>query len=528
MDILRRRQLSLALLVIIALAAFLRLWKLPESVVFLGDQGRDALVVSRIFKAADPVFIGPVTSVGNMYLGPLYYYFMLPFLLLSYPSPLGPVYAMVIMGIATVALLYILGRELVSERAALIAAALGATSSTLIAYSRYSWNPNPAPLFSLLLMYCIYKAIQKSPWYWMGAGLCLSVLLQLHYFILLAFASTGLIWLWHLVTLLKTKPSPKKTLSKRAQPLSQLLVATAAAALIVIGSLTPLILFDYKHEWLNAKGFASMISTKAFVKSTVDPDEKPKNENSNEVPQSSLARLPKNAWVRSRLILVDAYTGSKLHVVVSSMVLLIYLGGLVYLYRRGFLMPHAQGIGILGVFTLIGLVGSILYRHPVFTHYILYLVPAVLLLWGVMLDYLSRSLAGKILLPLLAVLYLWLNMSTLPINPLRFNIYTIQHVSETIYQRVKPGEKYNLAVLSETGDIDGQNYRYFLHTTDRPPVLTEQRGEIETLFIIDELHELEPVTASPIYEIVVFPDKTIRETYATEGDITITVLRKNP
>ena len=92
-------------------ASFLRLYNIPSTVQFLGDQGRDALIVADIFKKLDPVFIGPVTSVGNMYLGPLYYYFMLPFLFLTYPSPMGPVYAVALLGIVTVFLLFYLGKQ---------------------------------------------------------------------------------------------------------------------------------------------------------------------------------------------------------------------------------------------------------------------------------------------------------------------------------------------------------------------------------------------------------------------------------
>src|SRR5690606_24275698 len=85
------------MIAIVVVGAGLRLYNLPHTAQFLGDQGRDALIVSRIFKEGDLVFIGPVTSVGNMYLGPLYYYFMLPFLWLSYPSPLGPAYGVAIL-----------------------------------------------------------------------------------------------------------------------------------------------------------------------------------------------------------------------------------------------------------------------------------------------------------------------------------------------------------------------------------------------------------------------------------------------
>jgi hypothetical protein len=120
--------------------------------------------------------------------------------------------------------------------------------------------------------------------------------------------------------------------------------------------------------------------------------------------------------------------------------------------------------------------------------------------------------------------FLWFNIPRIPLKNAGWTIADIQMVSNTIYQRVAPGEKYNLVLLSESGDIDAQNYRYYLTTTDKPPVRTEQRGEVETLFIINEDRKLNRVIDSPIYEIVVFPDKTPKEVYSTPDGPEITVL----
>ena len=66
---------GLSLIGILLLAAFFRLYKIADYMTFLGDEGRDVLIVRNLLTKADPILIGPGTSVGNMYLGPLYYYF---------------------------------------------------------------------------------------------------------------------------------------------------------------------------------------------------------------------------------------------------------------------------------------------------------------------------------------------------------------------------------------------------------------------------------------------------------------------
>ena len=69
---------------IILAAAFLRLYRLDEFVTFLGDQGRDAIIIKRILTLEHFPAIGAPSSVGQVYLGPFYYYLMAPFLLLFF------------------------------------------------------------------------------------------------------------------------------------------------------------------------------------------------------------------------------------------------------------------------------------------------------------------------------------------------------------------------------------------------------------------------------------------------------------
>ena len=49
------------LLLILALSAFFRLWRISEYMTFLGDEGRDAIVVRRLLVFLDPILIGPGT-----------------------------------------------------------------------------------------------------------------------------------------------------------------------------------------------------------------------------------------------------------------------------------------------------------------------------------------------------------------------------------------------------------------------------------------------------------------------------------
>ena len=73
---------------------------------FLGDEGRDVLVVKRILVDHKFTLLGPATSIGNMYLGPLYYYLMIIPMALSCLNPLGPAMKVALFGVITVFFVY--------------------------------------------------------------------------------------------------------------------------------------------------------------------------------------------------------------------------------------------------------------------------------------------------------------------------------------------------------------------------------------------------------------------------------------
>jgi len=494
------KKLSLPLVVIIILfvAAFTRLWNIPGSLQFLGDQGRDAIIVSDIFTKFDPVFIGPVTSVGNMYLGPLYYYFMMPFLMLTFPSPVGPAYAVAILGILTVFLVYYLGKELVGKKAAILAAALMSVSSTAVLYSRFSWNPNPAPFVAISMVYATYYAWKKNAWAWTVVALCFSALIQLHYLALLSAVSAGLIWLVSL----------KEKITKKQ------LMATAAGLVIFIASLTPLILFDATHNWLNAKGFANMIfgTEESFARE-------------NEAFTSKITKSVKETHGRGMHVLLEVTVGNDR--TANTIFLLLFVGILGFANYKAYTENKNHGLLVLGSYLFIGIAVISLYEHSIFDHYIAYLFPVTFLTIGYCLTWLwEKHLLGKVVATGFVAWFLVYNIPRLPLQNAGWNIHDMKNVSQTILDRVEEHEKYNIVLLSETGDIDAQNYRYFLHVSDSPPVTLDKRGEVDTLFIINEDRKLDKVVDSPVYEIVVFPDKEAKEVYTIPGGPEITVLKK--
>lgn len=167
---------------IIILAAFLRLYNIEGYMTFLGDEGRDVLVVKRIIVDHKLTLLGPTASVGGFFLGPIYYYMMIPFLWAFRLNPVGPAVMVALFGVATVYLIYLTGRDFFNRKVGLLAAFLYATSPYIIAYSRSSWNPNLMPFFSLLIIYLTWKMAKlKQPKLLFLVGFLFGLAIQLHY-----------------------------------------------------------------------------------------------------------------------------------------------------------------------------------------------------------------------------------------------------------------------------------------------------------------------------------------------------------
>ena len=186
---------TLLIVFILLIAAYLRLYNISGYMTFLGDEGRDVLVVKQMIVDHKWTLLGPTVSVGGFFLGPIYYYFMLPFLWAWRLDPTGPAVMVALFGVATVYLVYRAGRDMFNSWIGLVASALYALSPVVIAYSRSSWNPNVVPFFSLLTIYLLWRyANEEKMRYIFWTGVSMGIGLQLHYLYLFLFPVVA-IWL---------------------------------------------------------------------------------------------------------------------------------------------------------------------------------------------------------------------------------------------------------------------------------------------------------------------------------------------
>lgn len=497
---LRRQNTLLLLALLMLVGGWLRLWNIDGTLMFQGDQGRDALIVSRIFKEGDIIAIGPGSSIGNVYLGPFYYYFMLPFLWLSYPSPVGPAVGVALVSILTIPLLYLVTQKLSNTKTAWLTTLFFTFSAPIIQYSRFSWNPNLAPTFSLLVLYFTYQAWQGKHRYWLLVALSFGLLIQLHYLALLIGVGAGVVWLLQLWQLLKDK-------KRKLSDVKSLALNTLGSLLTFGLTLVPLIIFDARRNWLNATGFYQL-----FFKSEIFSSSAQVTETARPSIWMRLIEVPQRFLIRDIFGLQDW---------ASLGLLAILLISLFFLFKRA----RQTYLWLPGIFVATSLLGVLFFNEPIHLHYIIYLLPMIFMLLSAVITY---WLEQKTTWPLALVavsLFFYHNLRHISLSDINWTIHDVEKVSKLITEKLNENEPYLLVLLGPSKDYPAQNYRYYLSTTNRPALLHDQIAQARALVVINE-ERLPTITNSPVYEIQAFPEKTQEEVYTIPNGPNIHIFRK--
>jgi len=431
------------LLAILAIGAFCRLYKIDQYMTFLGDEGRDAIIVRRFLTEFHPPLIGPGTSIGSMYLGPLYYYMMAPALLIANFSPVGPAVQIAILGVVTVLFIWFVGRTWFGRIAGLTSAGLYAISPTVIIYSRSSWNPNIMPFFSLLSIYSIWKVWEEKKYKWMIVlGVSFAFVLQSHYLGLLLVPTLFIPWVL-------SRPHVRYS-------------AIAASLFTIL--MSPLLFFDLRHN------FQNFSAVKVFFTSSRD------------------IGLPLSAYlskIGSIALMVSSDLISAKNTYLSIITLVIFLALLIWMFiKKKFKSP----LGLIFLWLIVGIIGVSLYRGPVYDHYLEFLFPAPFLLLGAFVQKLEKVKILYLIFGAYLLSLIFINLKNSPIlsSP---NMQLPRTISVAkIIQGKANGERFNLATISDLNNRDV--YQYFLMVWGAKVVDTDPSSTVFTvtdqLFVVCE------------------------------------------
>jgi len=490
---------------ILVLGLFLRIYKIKSYIVFLGDEGRDVLVVYNILHG-DLTLLGPTSSVGGFFLGPIYYYLMAPFLWLSKYDPVGPAVMVVLFGLATIYLVYVIGKEFFGKIAGLVASLLYAVSPIVIIYSRSSWNPNVFPFFTLSSLYMLYLGIKKKKWYLFAlSGFLMGINLQIHY--LATFVGVIMFIYLTFVEFKLKKEWFKNTIKRYAIMLFGFLIG-----------FSPFFAFEARHQFLN---------TKNIIKFIFD---------------SSDTGLSGNIFMNVEVVFERLFGGLLIsfpgnvrhHMFDPDLIMLWYLatvvfgiiliGFFLYYFYKNFKSKEVfQKTFLILIWGVVGIGLFLFYKKPVYDYYLGFLFPFPFLLVGLVASEVIKKYkkVGGIVVVCITSILLIINLKFSPIlTPGNNQVDQMRSISEFILSKTN-NEHFNFALI--TGGNSDHAYRYFFRLADKDPVVIENsivdpdRNTVtDQLFVVCESLPCKPLGNS-LWEIAGFG----RAEIADEWDVSV-------
>lgn len=151
----------LILALIIVLAFFLRAYHFSDWLHFGMDQARDANLVSEAVKEGPSQLplLGPRAGGTYVRLGPIFYYFQyLSAKIFNSTAPPVFAYPDFLFSILTIPLFFFFLRRFFRDFVALLVVSLYAFNFVIIQFSRFAWNPNSIPFWTLLTFYALLRA----------------------------------------------------------------------------------------------------------------------------------------------------------------------------------------------------------------------------------------------------------------------------------------------------------------------------------------------------------------------------------
>lgn len=459
-------------ILLIFVGIFLRFYKLEEFVTFLGDQGRDAIIIKRIITFEHFPAIGPTSSVGQVFLGPFFYYLMAPFLFLFRLNPIGLAFGSSLLSIIGLITAYLVVRKEINKKIALFFLILLTFSATQIEFARFSWNPNLLPVFSFFCLYFLYKLTAgKNLIYAILCGAFLSFSIQLHYLALFLFIPI-------VIFLIANQFKDKRFLISQ---FPNFLISSASFLLFS----SPLIIFDLKHNFLNTKNFIKVFTEQNVV--------------AYSTPFSRL--LTTNNAFFSHVFNLNLNT---------YVTFLISLALVFYFYKNNFFKGKLfLQLNFLNFFFYI-LSFSLLNSNRLAHYYTQIYLSFFLVIACLFADFAKVRLL-KFIVFIFLLIYIFLNVPKYPFyhKEGNFQILRAKMIAQSIVER-NPQFPYQVVPIPFT-EMDG-HIRYFLEIMGKRPLSEESSDQPKELYVLCYEKECDALN-HPQWQIAAFINKKVEKTW---------------
>ena len=342
------------------------------------DQGEHFQAVKKIVVDHNLTLIGTqVGGAGGFFQGPGWYYLLaIPFFLTG-GDPYGAMVLMFILGILTVFFAFYFGSKMFGQWVGILISFLIAISSTIIAQSRFIWPPFPIYLLTVFILFFLFRTFQGREKFFPLATFTAGFMAHFE------IATAGLFF--GQLILLSPFLLLKKLISFRY---------FLYGIFSFILPLTPLIIFDLRHQFLISKGIVG------FVTHNQNP--------SHQVTYLYILKMLETHYNTFKYNFESTFSPDILHAVI---IVLLIVGGFFIVENKKFSSAKKMFAGYLLVSPILFFILSMIYLWPMWDWWIRHLQIYYIFLLGIVLVALWRGIISKIIISMIGIMLLFSSVS---------------------------------------------------------------------------------------------------------------------
>src|SRR3989344_937905 len=227
-------------LAILAIGMFLRLFHAKELFLYSHDQDLSAWFIKDVLVDHHIRLIGQETSVKGLFIGPVFYYLLIPFYLITNLDPIGGLLLPVVIAFATIASIYFIFTKIFNKTTASIASLIYSTNFAVILTDKEVVPTTPVYLWTVWYLYSLYLITKKDK----KALILIAVLSAFTWHINLTLA---ILFILVPVSLVLTKYLPSKKTT-----------ASSMALALVLNA--PFFAFEFRHGFQQTKTLLASFS----------------------------------------------------------------------------------------------------------------------------------------------------------------------------------------------------------------------------------------------------------------------------
>ncbi len=165
---------------VLIVCLFFRLYKFPDFFDYNHDQDLNGWVIKDIAADHHLRLIGYETRVPGIFIGPLYFYFLSPFYLITNFNPLAVVFQTLVISLLTALSIYYTFSKSFSKDVALVGAFIYSSSYPLAVFDRWTVPTQLVLVWSIWFLYCLSSVIKGDKNVYYFAGFLLAMIWNIH------------------------------------------------------------------------------------------------------------------------------------------------------------------------------------------------------------------------------------------------------------------------------------------------------------------------------------------------------------